>query len=235
MPRPPRIAVVTPNLLTGLGLRALLERIIPMGEVALFGSLDELLHGSPPAGTDGPDAPQGGTDTVPAPQYADGGEAADLSGVLYGGEEFYHYFVTPGVYLSDPAFFGRLRMRTILLTDGAAQQQFAGLHCLNVHQREQELVRDILRMHQGAHRHGHGVRPDPAGQPLCEPLTPRETEVLRLVVRGLQNKQIAAELGIALTTVISHRKRITEKLGVRSVAGLTIYAVMRGLVGVDAL
>lgn len=97
------------------------------------------------------------------------------------------------------------------------------------------LVRDILRMHQGAHRHGHGVRPDPAGQPLCEPLTPRETEVLRLVVRGLQNKQIAAELGIALTTVISHRKRITEKLGVRSVAGLTIYAVMRGLVGVDAL
>lgn len=59
--------------------------------------------------------------------------------------------------------------------------------------------------------------------------------MLRLVVRGLQNKQIAAELGIALTTVISHRKRITEKLGVRSVAGLTIYAVMRGLVGVDAL
>ena len=90
-------------------------------------------------------------------------------------------------------------------------------------------------MHQGAHSHGHGVRPDPAGQPLCEPLTSRETEVLRLVVRGLQNKQIAAELGIALTTVISHRKRITEKLGVRSVAGLTIYAVMRGLVGVDTL
>ena len=145
-----------------------------------------------------------------------------MSGGVYGGEEFYHYFVTPGVYLSDPAFFGRRRMRTILLTDGAAQQQFAGLHCLNVHQREQELVRDILRMHQGAHSHGHGVRPDPAGQPLCEPLTSRETEVLRLV-------------GIALTTVISHRKRITEKLGVRSVAGLTIYAVMRGLVGVDTL
>lgn len=211
MSRPSRIAVVTPNLLTGLGLRALLERIIPMGEVVLFNCLDDLLR---------EEAAERGTDRT-----EHGAVGA-----------FYHYFVTSGVYLSDPAFFTSRRQRTILLTDGALeQQQFAGLHCLNVRQREQELVRDILRMHQGAHACGHGVLPDPAEQPMAEPLTPREREVLRLVVRGLLNKQIAAELGVALTTVISHRKHITRKLGVRSVAGLTIYAVMRGLVGVETL
>lgn len=210
MHRPPRIAVVTSNLLTGLGLRSLLERIIPLGEVVLFGSLEELQHLEAPAsGADGAEPPGGGP--------------------------FYHYFVTPGIYLADPAFFGRRRTRTILLTDGMAQQQFAGVHCLNVCQREQELVRDILRMHQGAHGSGHGVTPDPAGHPPAELLTAREQEVLRLVVRGLLNKQIAAELGVALTTVISHRKHITRKLGIRSVAGLTIYAVMRGLVAVDSL
>lgn len=206
---PPRIAVITPNLLTGLGLRGLLERIIPLGEVVLFGSLEELRQQEVPVpGT-------GGAETCGGP--------------------FYHYFVTPGIYLSDPAFFGERRTRTILLTDGAAQQQFAGLHCLDVCQPEQELVRDILRMHQRAHGRGHGMTPDPATQPDAVLLTVREQEVLRLVVRGLLNKQIAAELGVALTTVISHRKHITRKLGIRSVAGLTIYAVMRGLVGVDAL
>ena len=61
-------------------------------------------------------------------------------------------------------------------------------------------------------------------------LSPREIEVLVLLTRGYINKEIADRLNISLTTVITHRKNITEKLGIKSLSGLTIYAVMRGYV-----
>ena len=56
-----------------------------------------------------------------------------------------------------------------------------------------------------------------------------------MIARGLINKQIADRMGISLTTVISHRRNITEKLGIKSVAGLTIYAVMHGYVDAESI
>ena len=64
-------------------------------------------------------------------------------------------------------------------------------------------------------------------------LTAREVEVLVKVVEGYINKEIADLLNISITTVISHRKNITEKLGIKSVSGLTIYAVMNGYVDLE--
>ncbi len=61
-------------------------------------------------------------------------------------------------------------------------------------------------------------------------LTEREIEVLRLVACGDLNKQIADKLSISLHTVISHRKNITRKLQIKTVAGLTIYALLNGLI-----
>ena len=68
-----------------------------------------------------------------------------------------------------------------------------------------------------------------------ETLSDREKDVVIGVVQGLTNKEIADKLHISLTTVISHRKNITEKLGIKSVAGLTIYAVMHGYVEADSI
>lgn len=70
-----------------------------------------------------------------------------------------------------------------------------------------------------AERPGAGVQ-DPAS------LTAREREVLRLVAQGHLNKQIADRLDISLHTVISHRKNITRKLQIKTVAGLTVYALL---------
>lgn len=60
-------------------------------------------------------------------------------------------------------------------------------------------------------------------------LSPREVEVLRLVVAGKLNKEIADELNISFQTVLSHRKNITAKLGIKTVAGLTFYAISNGM------
>lgn len=61
-------------------------------------------------------------------------------------------------------------------------------------------------------------------------LTPREFEVFRLVIAGLLNKQIAAELGAALRTIKTHRGRVMHKMGVASVAELVRLAQKSGVV-----
>jgi len=62
-----------------------------------------------------------------------------------------------------------------------------------------------------------------------ERLTGREREVLRLVAGGNSNKQIAAELGISRRTVESHRESMMRKIEIRTVAGLTRFALENGL------
>lgn len=64
-------------------------------------------------------------------------------------------------------------------------------------------------------------------------LTTREREVLQLLAEGLSSKQIASQLHVALTTVESHRRQVMDKLGVRTVAGLTKYAIREGLTSLD--
>ena len=66
-------------------------------------------------------------------------------------------------------------------------------------------------------------------QPLVEPLTPRETEVLSLIAQGYTNRQIAEKLSISVRTVESHRANITGKLGLRSRVELVRYAREHGL------
>lgn len=61
-------------------------------------------------------------------------------------------------------------------------------------------------------------------------LTQRETMVLQLVVEGLINKEIADRLNISINTVLTHRKNISAKLGIKSVSGLSVYAIMNGIV-----
>ena len=63
-----------------------------------------------------------------------------------------------------------------------------------------------------------------------EELSQREVDVLRLIASGLINKEIAENLGISINTVLTHRKNITAKLGIRSVSGLTFYAMMNGII-----
>lgn len=199
-PARPAIAVVTPSILTGLGLESILRRIIPMAEVEVYDRFDRFAAERP--------------------------------------DRFFHYFVASQTFVEHNAFFLERRHKSILLTEGAPHSTLRELHCLDIAQSEEALVRDILRLHQHAHRAGYPAAPAAGcdrGRTEAPALTPREIEVLRLVVEGLLNKQIARRLGVALTTVISHRRNLVRKLGIRSVAGLTIYAVTKGYVDAEQL
>ena len=116
-PHRPAIAVVTPSILTGLGLESILRRIIPMAEVEVYDRFERF--------------------------------AADRP------DRFFHYFVASQTFVEHNAFFLERRHKSILLTDGAPQSTLRELHCLDIAQSEEGLVRDILRLHQHAHREGY--------------------------------------------------------------------------------
>lgn len=209
---PPEIAIVDSNTLSCMGLQNLLEEIIPMAVIRVFSSFKELVDDTP--------------------------------------DMYAHYFISAQIYFEHTAFFLQRKPKTIVLANGDNQPQLAGIPTLNIYQDEKTLIKNILQLHQFGHKGGHNhggskASPHPAasghpgaGHPSAgsdHDLSAREIEVLVLITKGLINKEIADKLNISLTTVISHRKNITEKLGIKSVAGLTIYAVMHGYVEADRI
>lgn len=193
----PEIAIVEPNTLTSLGLKTILEKIIPMAVIRIFRSFGEL------------------TDDTP--------------------DMYAHYFISSQIYVEHNAFFLPRKRKTIVLAGDVYQFQLSGIPVLNIYQTEKQLVKDILLLHQHAHHDGYPVKEMPAPPTVGHELSAREIEVLVLITKGLINKEIADKLNISLTTVITHRKNITEKLGIKSVSGLTIYAVMNGYVEADRI
>lgn len=196
----PEIAIVETNTLTCLGLKSILEEIIPMAIIRIFHSFNELMDDTP--------------------------------------DMYAHYFISAQIYVEHNAFFLPRKRKTIVLASDSPQFQFSGIPVLNIYESEEELVKNILRLHQHAHHNGYPVKDMPPVHTVethQEILSPREIEVLVLITKGLINKEIADKLNISLTTVITHRKNITEKLGIKSVSGLTIYAVMNGYVEADRI
>lgn len=64
-------------------------------------------------------------------------------------------------------------------------------------------------------------------------LSEREKEIVACIVQGMTNKEVASQLFISINTVLTHRKNITRKLDIHSVSGLTIYAIVNGIVRLD--
>lgn len=135
-------------------------------------------------------------------------------------------FMPPEVYVHCLEKIRTVKAHIVILSDDAPSDgrpaQGAAFDTLSVRLDELELsgrLQAIFRSATGR-----------AASPQSDTLTSRETDVLRLVAMGRSNKQIADALSISMHTVISHRKNITQKLGIRTVSGLTMYALLNGLI-----
>ena len=193
----PKVAIIDPNTLATLGLKQILQNVMPIMTIDTFGTMTELQANHP--------------------------------------DEYFHYFVAMNIVLEHRQFFTERRHKTIVLTlslDGGSQLSEFHSICINVP--EQQLVHSLLALQQHAHPHGKNLPPMPSvlQQKI---LTDREIEVMSLIVQGYINKEIADRLNIGLATVITHRKNIMEKLGMKSVSALTIYAVMHGYVDINKI
>ena len=89
-----------------------------------------------------------------------------------------------------------------------------------------ELVFDILQLSRDLEKHAM-IEELLLVPPEDYNLSDREMEVLELVAQGLSSKEISSRLNIAVNTVNTHRKSITRKTGIKSVAGLAVYAMLK--------
>ena len=193
----PRLAIVDPNTLATIGLKQLLQNVMPIMTVDTFGSFAELEANGP--------------------------------------DNYYHFFVAMNLVLENRSFFLEHRRKTIVLTmSNDPSTQLKDFHSLCINVPENILVRSLLMLGHQAHAGGKNLPPLPRAL-RAQVLTDREIEVLALIVQGYINKEIADQLNIGLTTVITHRKNIMEKLGMKSVSALTIYAVMHGYVDINKI
>ena len=150
-------------------------------------------------------------------------------------DKYVHYFVSIDILLNHRPFFAERRRKTIVLTLSVNDSsRISDFHSLCINQPEDQLVRSLLQLQQHAHAGGHNMPPMPPALSQ-QILTNREIEVMALIVQGLINKEIADRLNIGLSTVITHRKNIMDKLGFKSVSALTIYAVMHGYVDINKI
>ena len=193
----PKIAIVDANTLSVLGLKQLLQTVMPIMSVDTYGTMTELTANNP--------------------------------------EQYMHYFVAMNIVLENRAFFSDRRRKTIVLTLSlASSSQLAEFHSICINVPEDQLVRQLLTLQQMAHGDGRNMPPMP---PVLQQkiLSDREIEVMALIVQGCINKEIADKLNIGLATVVTHRRKIMEKLGMKSVSALTIYAVTHGYVDINKI
>lgn len=210
----PRIAIIDPNTLASLGLRSLLQTVMPMMRIDVFGSFAELE-------ANGPDSY--------FHYFAD--MRIVLSHMAFFVERRVKTIVLSGAMDTEGSALGAFHTICVnqpekaLLRSLLMLEQHAHAHGRNLPPMEPPHGR-------GGHKRNYEAATDADGSPHAA-LSAREIEVMSLVARGHINKQIAGELNISVPTVVTHRKNVMAKLGMHSVSALTIYAVMHGYVDVN--
>ena len=188
-----RFAIIDSNILVCLGLQHLLCDLLPMAEVVICESYEELTSQENP--------------------------------------DFLHYFVSSRIYFEHTQFFRGHPRKSIVLVSG--DMMISNVHTLNVCQDEKSLVRDIMSLQSKGHYHAISMARN--AMDSMPQLSPREVEVAVLLCHGLINKEIAERLHVSVTTVMTHRRNIMEKLHARLLADILLYCVVNGIVAVEEL
>lgn len=138
---------------------------------------------------------------------------------------FYKHFNARNLFLDYPdaaivaILYGYVDSETLNSFDGT----------LDIYDDGEKMVKKLKRFTESLNPQPHGNGGD------CVELSEREKEILTSVAKGFTNKEIADRHYISVHTVVSHRKNITRKTGIKTVSGLTIYAIFNNLISQEDL
>ena len=141
----------------------------------------------------------------------------------------------PDILLLNPTLLNTpARMQVLSLQQARPGMAIVALVYQYVDPQMLSLFKTVLDIREGGSRVAQLLREscqsDAEGVEESYELSERESEVLVLVARGLSSKEIADQLNISVHTVNTHRKNITHKTGIKSVAGLAVYAMLHNLI-----
>jgi len=122
-------------------------------------------------------------------------------------------------------------LRIELLTNIFALQEDLRCHTYI----EDNILVPMVRLLENPHYYRGRKTPSVPETEVRMELSEREKEILVSVARGLLNKEIADKHHISINTVISHRKNITRKTGIKTVPGLTVYAILNNLIDINSI
>ena len=149
---------------------------------------------------------------------------------------FIHFFVSSDIMFRHIDEFETLRSQTTVLSEGEDRRFCkAGYNVLDISMSENEITGKLLKIQLVSRYEDNDLNCRKRERNNGEELSPREKDVLKLMVKGLINKEIAETLGISMTTVIFHRNNICEKLQTRSLGRLTIFAVLSGIIDINEI
>lgn len=139
----------------------------------------------------------------------------------------------PGIVLLDPAIIGNIHQFIYersknkfpviagICENGESNETSVFDHCLFVYDEKKTLIEKLQKLTE--------IKEELNGSQSSE-LSDREIAILKKVALGYTNKEISDQLHISPHTVITHRKNITAKLGIKTISGLTVYALINNLI-----
>ena len=147
---------------------------------------------------------------------------------------FVHFFVSSDILFRNAEEFETLKSQTTILAQGAGNLNYPGYRILDISQPADKITDQLAYLQTtGKYDVRHNMPDAPAD--FINRLSKREQDVLRLIVKGMINKEIAHELNISMATAIFHRNNICDKLNTRSVGKMTVMAVLSGLVDINEI
>ncbi len=147
---------------------------------------------------------------------------------------------TPNIIIGDIEIYPKIEaylskhkdVRWIVLAEKAPiLSKYMNVADVLLYSANEEEVRKVLKQNIAMSTKSMAANPQNKTNVLSE----REEIVLREVALGRTNKEIADNLCISAHTVITHRKNITRKLGIKTVSGLTVYAMLNNLIQIDEI
>lgn len=182
-----KIAIISPNCLTSLGLKLILINSFNPDSVSIFFNFETYIANSESA----------------LPDFI---------------------FLAPNLYVMFNEHFRNIKSKLIILIENARDSlpQQAAIATLDVNITKADMLEKLEQIFYSRIKCTSTIKQGD--------LSAREMDVLKLIALGFMNKQIADELSISLHTVVSHRKNIIRKLGINTISGLTVYAILHSLI-----
>ena len=135
-----------------------------------------------------------------------------------GSDTYDYYFTDSDILVLNADFFLPRRNKTAILIDSTEEHgALSSMNRITLRSSQETIIEQLQQLFTENNKD----------------LSSREVDVLQLIVKGITNKEIADKLNISLNTVLTHRKNITAKLGIKTVSGLTFYAIMNGIISGD--